>query len=664
MTKQEYVQQKKDVKRFNEAYEAGEPLIDDRTYDMLMKALKEAEKDHPDWLDAASPTQTVGAPVRRKGGVTVPHDVPMLSIEDVFSKEEVLSWTSEVRERFPEALFVVEQKIDGLSMTLRYEEGRLVLAETRGDGYIGEDVTLNARQIHDIPETIPDAPHMLQIRGEVYMTHADFERTNEKQELLGKKVFANPRNCAAGTLRLLDPGITKERGLSFFAFNVQRSSEEFPGDSHMRGLSLLHGRFGFSTVPGTCCRTDQEILEAIDRIGDMRGALPYDIDGAVVKLDDLSLRGEFPAGAKYSPGHIAYKYPPEEKETVIRQIELSIGMTGRVNPTAVFDPVRLCGTTVTRATLHNQDFIDRLGIGIGDTVVVYKSGDIIPRIKCAVPGKRPEGAENFRIPDKCPACGSPVVREEEAADIRCPNPNCPAQLLRHLVNFVGRDAMDIKGFGMELLRVLTERGYIRSLPDLYRLHEYRDELIDQGMIGRQKNTDKLLEAIEASKKQGPARLLTGLAIPNVGKTSAETLMDHFGSLPRLMEAGREELLQVNDIGEVTARAIMAFFKSSANRDMIHSFQEAGLTMEETKESAGDELAGKTYVITGSLVHFSNRDELTGFIKARGGRVAGSVSSKTTALINNDAASSSGKNKKARELGIPVITEEEFLRPFT
>ena len=689
MNREEYQELIGRIRHYNEVYEAGESEISDYEYDQLMLQLKQAEKMNPEWVRPDSPTQVIGAPVpadpaapdggnslspsgegeegtavpapaKRKAGVTVQHDVPMLSIQDVFSKEEVLDYVHDVRSVYPDALFSVEQKIDGLSMSLRYEGGQLIMAETRGDGYTGEDVTLNARVIPDVLLSLSSHTGSLEVRGEVYMSLRDFEETNRKQELLGKKVFANPRNCAAGTLRQLDPRMTKERGLSFLVFNVQRSDDPALTVSHSAGLEELRSTEGMKIVPHRVCSTDQEIMDEIDRIGAIRGELGYDIDGAVVKIDQVAYREAFPAGSKYSAGHIAYKYPPEEKESVIRDVEVSVGMTGRINPTAVFDPIRLCGTTVSRATLHNQDFIDEMQIGIGDTVVVYKSGEIIPKIRCSVPEKRPEGTVNYRLPDRCPSCGSPVIREEDAADMYCINPDCPAQLIRRLINFVSRDAMDIKGLGSELIASLVEEGYLHGIADIYHLAEYRDELVEKGIVGREKNTDKLLKAIEGSKENEPARLLTGLAVPNVGRTSARTLMDAFGSIGALMDADEEQLTAVQDIGGITAHGIRQFFSDEHNRALIGRLKEAGVRMEGEIRNATGELQGKTYVVTGSVNHFPNRDALAAYIAERGGKVAGSVSKKTTALINNDSASTSGKNKKARELGIPVITEEEFL----
>ena len=660
MTKKEYEELAALVSRYNEAYEAAEPLVSDYEYDLLMQRLKAAEAEHPEYTAADSPTQRAGAPVKREAGVTVEHDVPMLSIEDVFTKDDVLKFVREVRARYPEAAFSVEQKIDGLSMSLRYEDGELVLAETRGDGYVGEDVTLNARVIPDVVQHLKTHKGALELRGEVYMTEADFDRTNRAQELLGKKLFANPRNCAAGTLRQLDPAMTKERGLSFFVFNVQRADDASLTASHTAGLAALADTEGIRVVPAKRCTTEEEILSEIDRIGESRGELGYDIDGAVIKIDEVRIRDEFPAGAKYSAGHIAYKYPPEEKETVIRDVEVSVGMTGRINPTAVFDPVRLCGTTVTRATLHNQDFINEKQIGIGYTVLVYKSGEIIPKIRRAIPEKRPAGTENFRLPESCPSCGAHLVREADKADVRCINPDCPAQLKRHLINFVSRDAMDIKGLGTELIGVLADEGYLRGIADIYTLREHKDELIEKGLVGRVKNTEKLLAAIEASKLNDPARLLTGLAIPNVGRTSARAIMGAFGSIPALMAADKEQLLLVPDIGDITAEGILQFFADAGNRALIERLRDAGLNMEAEKKASSGVLAGKTYVITGSVMTFANRDAFSEYITERGGKLTGSVSKKTAALINNDAASTSGKNKKAMELGIPVMTEEAFL----
>ena len=657
--KKEYADLAEKIRFYNEKYEAGESVVSDYEYDQLMLSLKEFEKTWPGLVGSSSPTQTVGAAVKREAGVTVTHNVPMLSIQDVFNKEDVIEWVNAVRELHPDAKFCVEQKIDGLSMTLRYENGELVLAETRGDGMVGEDVTLNARVIPDVRETLPGMTGYLEVRGEVYMTRENFAKTNERQERNGKKPFANPRNCAAGTLRQLDPEMTRERGLSLFIFNIQDGPAEFMR-SHSEGLSKLR-EAGVSTVPSKVCTTNEEILSEIDRIGELRGDLDHDIDGAVVKIDQIAYRGDFPAGSKYNAGHIAYKYPPEEKETVIRDIEISIGMTGRVNPTAVFDPIRLCGTTVQRATLHNQDFINSLHIGIGDTVVVYKSGEIIPKIRRSVPEKRPSGTTDFMLPDICPVCGGPIVTEPGAVDKKCINPNCPAQLERHLINFVGRDAMDIKGFGEEIVLTLVSQGYLRDIADIYRLKDHREELLLKKVIGLEKSTDKLLAAIEKSKENEPWRLLAGLAIENVGRTSARTLMNRFGSLRELADADIETLLTVPDIGGVTAGTIRSFFDAEENRKLLDELLELGLRMESTDNDRSDELAGRTYVVTGEVTQFRNRAELVEFIEKRGGKCAGSVSKKTFALINNDLTSMSGKNKKAKELGIPILTEEEFLK---
>lgn len=638
-------------------YNQDAPEISDYEYDQLMLQLKAVEKEHPELISKDSPTRIIGGSVKRTAGVTVEHDVPMLSIQDVFSKEEVLEWVHDVRAMHPDVRFCVEHKIDGLSMSIRYENGKLTLAETRGDGLIGEDVTSNALVIPDVVRSISSEFNSLEVRGEVYMSHEDFEKTNRVQEAHGKKTFANPRNCAAGTLRQLDSGMVRERGLSMFIFNIQRSDPQIA--SHSEGLEKMKA-LKMAVVPSTVCVTDDEILAQIDAIGESRGSLPYDIDGAVIKIDQIAYRDDFPAGSKYSSGHIAYKYPPEEKEAVIKDIELSVGMTGRVNPTAVFSEVRLCGTTVSRATLHNQDFIDNLGIGIGRTVLVYKSGEIIPKIRSVVASKNPADSVTFKIPDVCPVCGGKVVREPDTADMICTNDDCPAKLERRIINFVGRDAMDIKGFGEEYIRTLIENGYLHDIADIYLLKDYRQELIEKGLIGKEKGTDNVLNAIEASKSNEPFRLLTGLSIPNVGKTSSKTIMKAFNSIDDLMHARVDQLVEVQDVGETTALCIHDFFHKDSNIRLLERLKEYGLTFDMEVVESSSELAGQTYVITGSLEKFANRDAMVAFIESHGGSVSGSVSKKTFALINNDIASNSGKNKKAKELGIPIITEEEFL----
>lgn len=638
-------------------YNMDEPEITDYEYDRLMLELKRLEKEHPELVTADSPTQKVGGAAKREAGVLVRHNVPMLSLQDVFSKEEVDAFVEEMQAQLDEPEFVVEYKIDGLSMSLRYEDGVLALAETRGDGInYGEDVTANAKVIRDVKTKLRDKLPYLEIRGEVYMTNEAFARVNENQELLGKKTFANPRNCAAGTLRQLDSSITKERGLSMFIFNVQQTKGiEF--ETHTKGYEFLKKQ-GIPVIEDyRVCHTKEEVWEAITRIGENRGNLGYDIDGAVVKLNRISDREQLGATSKVPRWAVAYKYPPEEKETRLLDIELSVGRTGRITPTAVFEPIRLCGTTVSRATLHNQDYINELGVGIGDTIVVYKSGEIIPKVKSVNPAKRPEGTKVFEIPDTCPVCGAKTQREKDTADIKCTSPNCPAQLERHIINFVGRDAMDIKGFGTVYIEELVRRDYLKDISDIFYLKEHREELIEQGIIGKEKNTDKLLEAIEGAKENDAYQLLCGLGIPNVGKAAAKAIMRQFGTIDALRAAGMEELVAVNDIGEISANCILQFFADERNDKILERLKAAGVNMTAlVEEGTDDKFAGLTFVVTGTLPTMG-RKEASEYIEKHGGKVSGSVSKKTSYLVAGENAGS--KLAKATELGVPVLSEEQL-----
>lgn len=640
-------------------YNQDAPEITDYEFDMLMKELKQLEKEHPELVTEDSPTQKVGGSAKRTAGVLVRHNVPMLSLQDVFSKEEIYEFVQQMQEQLDNPEFVVEYKIDGLSMALRYENGELVLAETRGDGInFGEDVTANARVIGDVKKKLKNAPEYLEIRGEVYMKNEMFDRVNERQELLGKKTFANPRNCAAGTLRQLDTAVTKERELSLFIFNIQQvRGMEFA--THTQGYEYLKKQ-GIRVIDDyRLCKTADEVWDAICAIGENRGNLPYDIDGAVVKINRYADREKLGATSKVPRWAIAYKYPPEEKETELLEIELSVGRTGRITPTAVFKPVRLCGTSVSRATLHNQDFIDELDVGIGDTIVVYKSGEIIPKVKYVVKEKRKPSWKRFQIPDTCPVCGAKTQREKDTADIRCTSPNCPAQLERHIINFVGRDAMDIKGFGTVYIEELVRRGYIRDIADIYSLKDHREELIELGIIGKEKNTDKLLNMIEKSKENDAGRLLTGFGIPNVGKAAAKAIMKQFKTIEKLSGAGLEELTEVNDIGEVSAVCIRNYFAEPENQKIIARLKEAGVSMQsETTETIDSVLTGKTVVITGTLPTLG-RKEAGELVEKYGGKVSGSVSKKTDYVLAGEAAGS--KLARAQELGIPVLTEEELRR---
>lgn len=643
----------------NRYYNEDNPEISDYEFDMMMQELKKLEQEYPEYASVNSPTKKVGGSAKREAGVLVRHNVPMLSLQDVFSKEDVIRFVEEMKEQLDDPEFVVEYKIDGLSMSLRYENGELKLAETRGDGInFGEDVTENAKVIKDVKKKLKDTPEYLEIRGEVYMKNADFDAVNAKQELLGKKTFANPRNCAAGTLRQLDTAVTKERKLSMFIFNIQQT-RGITFETHTQGYEYLKKQ-GIPVIDDyKVCKTADEVWDAIEAIGENRGKLAYDIDGAVVKINRYQDREILGATSKVPRWAVAYKYPPEEKETVLKEIELSVGRTGRITPTAVFEPVRLCGTSVSRATLHNQDFIDDLDIGIGDTIVVYKSGEIIPKIKEVRKEKRPSDWVKFQIPDVCPVCGEKTVRDRDTADIKCTNANCPAQLERHIINFVGRDAMDIKGFGTVYIEELVRKGYISSVADIYDLKDHRKTLIEEGIIGKEKNTDKLLDAIEKSKENDAYKLLTGFGIPNVGKAAARTIMKKMQNIDTLMQASMEELQEVDGIGEVSADCIRRFFADEKNRQQVERLKQAGLNME-CKESAGEDqrFAGLTFVITGTLPNM-DRKEAAAMIENFGGKVTGSVSKKTNYLLAGENAGS--KLSKAQTLGISVISEDELLQ---
>ena len=654
----EYLELVKRLNHFAELYYAqDEPEISDFEYDTMNNRLKEIEKAHPDWIVPESPSQRVGWKAEK--GILVKHNVPMLSLQDVFEKEDVYEFVNSMKEEFgDEAEFLVETKIDGLSMALRYEEGELKLAVTRGDGITeGEDVTMNAKMIPDVVRQLKEPVPYIEIRGEVYMTRKAFEAVNAKAEEEGKKTFANPRNCAAGTLRQIDTRITKERGLSLFIFNVQET-KGVTFNTHLEGYEYLK-RNGIKVIEQCFkCKTADEVWDAIQKIGEMRGDLEYDIDGAVVKLNNLSERNKLGNTIKFPRWAVAYKYPPEVKETRLLDVEVNTGRTGRVTPVAVFEPICLCGTMVSRATLHNQDFIDQLGLGIDDTILVYKSGEIIPKVKDVNKDKRPSDWQPYKMPENCPVCGHKLVRDEGGVDLKCVNMLCPGTLVNRIVNFVSRDCMDIKGFGTEYIRKLTEEKYIKDIADVFELKDKRDELIGNKLLGLEKNTDKLLSAIEDARKATPAdKVLAGLGIPGVGKATAKELIRTFGSIDAIAEADKESLVAVQDIGEISAEGIYNFFHDEGNKELMERLKNLGLNFARAEsEVQGTALAGLTFCITGTLEGMS-RSDAENLIESNGGKPVSSVSKKTSYLLMGADAGS--KERKARELGVPIIGLEEL-----
>ena len=631
-------------------YVLDDPDMPDYEYDRLLRELEELEKAYPQYARTDSPTQRVGGEALSKFR-EVTHPVPLMSLQDVFSMEELADFLEKTQDG-REVAFSVEPKIDGLSVALEYENGHFVRGATRGDGNVGEDVTENLKTIRSIPMTIENAPPRLIVRGEVYMPKKSFQKLNEAQEAAGKPLFANPRNAAAGSLRQLDPKIAAKRGLDILVFNVQLA-DGVSFTSHSQSLEYLKS-LRFKVIPYQLLSSVKEIQKEVEAINDRREQFAFDIDGAVVKLDDLSLREQLGSTAKFPRWAAAYKYPPEIKETVVEDIQVQVGRTGVLTPKAVVRPVRLAGTTVTNATLHNQDFISQRDIRIGDTVRIRKAGEIIPEILDVTFSKRPEGTVPYFLPERCPVCGAPVERDENGAFLRCTGAECPAQLSRNISHFVSRDAMDIEGLGSAIVEALIEKGLVRSPADIYYLTlEEISGLWKSGTTAAK----KLLAAIEDSKSRDFGRLIYALGIRQVGVKTGKVLSSHFGTMDALMQASLEELTQVPDVGEITAVSIYEWFRQEQSIHLIRRLREAGVNFACTRTVTDTRFAGKTIVLTGALSQFT-REEATEKIELFGGKAAGSVSKKTSFVVAGENAGS--KERKARELGIPVLTEDEFL----
>jgi len=710
-------------------YEEDGAEISDYEYDMMLRELKSLESENPRFALPESPTQHVGGRVKREAGKQVAHDVPMLSLDDRFSRSEVAEFITKMQKELDHPVFIVEDKIDGLSVALRYKDGKFTQGMTRGDGIsYGEDITNNLKMIDTVPKKIVEKLPYLEVRGEVYMENEAFEAVNERQEEIEGKLFANPRNCAAGTMRQLDSNVVAERNLSIFVFNLQAvEGKEFV--SHSETLDWLSQQ-GFSVPRYATCTTEEEVWDAICSIGENRGELSFGIDGAVVKVDNLADRQKLGATSKVPRWAVAYKYPPEEKQTKVLDIEVNVGRTGRLTPLAILQPVRLAGTTVGRASLHNQDQINRLDIRIGDTVIVRKAAEIIPEIVSVVTEKRPPGTLSFKIPDQCPVCGAPAFRGEEGADIRCSGINCPAQLARLIIHFASRGAMDIDGLGPAVVHSLMDKGYIKDIADIFYLKEHREDFLANGIFSRPRkdavprmdgrprqqkksdytdSTDNLLKAIERAKDQNLERLINGFGIPNIGKHTGSILEENFSDIYGIAKISydtyrqlkdrekqlkkeynkiekklklsegpeeREMLKGINEqlrdveqqlkengnikgLGEVSIKAIGTFFAEPQTKIMLERLEKAGVNMKSraAHKTIDKRFEGATFVITGTLPTMS-REEASLFIQERGGRVAGSVSKKTTYLLAGENAGS--KLTAAQNLDVKIITEDELM----
>jgi len=649
--KQELDQLKQTLQHYSTLYYVQDaPAVSDYEYDMLMNRLKEIEALHPEWITDDSPTQRVGGAVLEQFE-SYPHPIPMDSLQDAFSKEEVLAFDGRVREIVSEPQYVVECKIDGLSVSLEYENGKLVRGVTRGDGVVGEVVTNNIRTIRSLPLSLSNAPDRLIVRGEVYMSREVFLQLNEEREDRGEALFANPRNAAAGSLRQLDSKIAAERKLDIIIFNLQLADgTEF--QSHSESLDYLKS-LGFPVSP--YYRSFSSIEDAFDevlRLGELRGDLPFQIDGAVIKVNQVSERARLGKTSKFPKWAIAYKYPPEQKQTLLRDIVIQVGRTGVLTPNAVLEPVRVAGVTVSRATLHNRDFIKERDIRIGDTVVVQKAGDIIPEIVRVVPEKRPQDAVPFVMPSHCPACGSAVFQDEDEAAVRCQSADCPAQIRRNIIHFASRAAMDIEGLGPALVDLLVEEKLVSDSADLYQLRA-----ADLAMLPRMgaKSAQNLIDAIEKTKENDLGKLLFALGIRHVGQKTAKILSQHFGTMDALKAASEEELCMIGDVGPAIAHSIVNWF-SSADA-FLQKLRDAGLNFSDISEIVDSRFEGAVFVLTGALSKFT-RDEASVLIQKFGGKVASSVSKKTTYVVAGEDAGS--KLRKAQELGVAVLSEEDFL----
>lgn len=632
-------------------YTLDASTMSDYEYDRLYRRLQEMEKQHPEEITPDSPTQRVGDAVLNDFAA-VAHPVPLESLEDVFDSNEVKDFLAKVLDTLPQAEYSVEPKVDGLSVALEYRDGVFFQGATRGDGRVGEDVTGNLRTIRSIPMVLPEKLPRLIVRGEVYMARSVFEEINEQLELEGKPLMANPRNAAAGSLRQKDPRICARRRLDIAVFNLQLA-EGRHFTTHAETIDYLAAQ-GFPVIPHATLADAEEILRQIEKLGDTRMEFPFDIDGAVVKLNNLSDREILGSTAKCPKWAVAYKYPPEKKESRVMDIVVQVGRTGVLTPKAVLEPVRLAGTTVTNATLHNQDYITEKDIRIGDTVVVQKAGEIIPEIVSVVREKRPEGTTPYHLPETCPVCGAPVERDPDGAAIRCTGAECPAQLLRNLIHFASRDAMDIDGVGPAVMRQLIESGLVSNPADLYDLRA--EQLADLERMGT-KSAQNAVDAIAKSKENDLWRLIFALGIRQVGAKAAKILAAHFGSMEALRRAAAEELTQIDDVGAVTADYIIRWMSSDQAVDLLERLKAAGVNMESRQKLVDRRFAGMTFVLTGALSHFT-REEAGEMIEQRGGKASASVSKKTTYVVAGENAGS--KLKKAQELNIPVLSEEEFL----